>query len=43
MTTESEALMRIIQKVIEASPAQKEDILEALAVLRRYYLREGGG
>jgi len=41
MTTAAEDLMRIIAKVIEASPAERLDILKALAVLRRYYLREG--
>jgi hypothetical protein len=40
MTAASESLMRILTKVIDASGCSVEDILAALAVLRRYYLGE---
>jgi hypothetical protein len=38
MTAPAEALMRILTKVIDHSGVSIEDILEALAALRRYYL-----
>jgi hypothetical protein len=38
----TEQLIRIITQLINGSGADTEDILAALAVLRRYYLEERG-